>query len=69
LIAERLISRLNGPDDGTLLFISFEMVRHVLVLWMHIDRFDGGWGGARVDFLWMVCNPLVINMSLANNFR
>ena len=56
LIAERLIARQGGPDDGSLLFISFEMVRHVLVLWMHMDRFDTeGFGGVRVDFLWMVC--------------
>lgn len=58
LFAARLITRHGGTDDGTLLFVSFEIVRHVLVFWMNMDRFDG----VRVDFLWMVRTPRSLSL-------
>lgn len=50
LFAGRLIARHNGPDDGSLLYVSFEIVRHVLIFWLHNARFHM----IHLDFIWMV---------------
>lgn len=56
--AERLLARHDGgsADSSGLLAVSFELVRHAIVFWMHRDRFQG----SRLDFVWMVrlsCSP------------
>ncbi|KAK9414545.1 hypothetical protein SUNI508_11118 [Seiridium unicorne] len=46
----RLLLRRGSPDEGSLLYTSFQMVSLVLNLWTHMDRFSK----MRPDFEWLL---------------